>query len=140
MDNIQVYRPGITADPDKREMQRMGGVMSAAQSQQEMANNGQTMLGNIDLNARPIVKNPDGSVSTVRSMSIGTDQGEVLIPTVSEDGRIMSEQDAINLYRQSGRHLGIFNSPDAATKYAQQLHEEQAQRYVRPNLKEILGR
>lgn len=87
------------------------------------------VAGNIDLNNRPVVKNSDGSISTVRSMSIGTDEGEVLIPTVSEDGRVMTDEEAIRQYSRTGRHLGMFASPDAATRYAETLHNEQAARY-----------
>jgi hypothetical protein len=90
-------------------------------------------LGNIDLYSRPRVDNGDGTYSTVRSMSFGDENGrEILIPTVSDDGRIMSDDEAINNYYQTGKHLGIFNSPDAATAYAKRLHELQEQYYKDP--------
>lgn len=85
--------------------------------------------GNIDLNRRPVVHNPDGTISTVYSMSIGTDQGEVLIPRVSPDGRVLKEKEAIDLYRRTGQHLGIFSTPAEATAYAEALHQKQAAQY-----------
>lgn len=91
---------------------------------------GQVVAGNIDLNNRPIVKNADGSISTVRSISITDDKGRViLIPTVVGN-RVVSNQDAIAHYRQTGEHLGMFANEAAAEKYAQSLHESQAQRYL----------
>lgn len=86
--------------------------------------------GNLDLLARPSVKNKDGSISTVRSMSFEDEDGnEVLIPQVSADGRIMGQDEAIAHYMQTGEHLGIFSSPQDADRYAQALHEQQAQYY-----------
>lgn len=82
--------------------------------------------GNIDLRNRPHVKNDDGTISTVRSMSFQDDDGrEVLIPTVVGD-RVVSDDEAIDHYRKSGEHLGKFSSPEAATAYAQQLHNDYA--------------
>jgi len=82
--------------------------------------------GNIDLNKRPIVKNPDGSISTVRSLSFQDDSGkEILIPAVHPEGFIMSDKEAINYYYETGEYLGKFDTPDEATKYADQLHKDQ---------------
>lgn len=92
---------------------------------------GQLQAGNIDLNNRPVVRNPDGSISTVRSISANFDGREVLIPTVSDDGRILSDDDAIAQYQKTGRNLGIFDTPDNATAYAQSLHQDQERMYDR---------
>lgn len=82
--------------------------------------------GNIDLTKRPIVKNPDGSTSTVRSMSFEEDGKEVLVPTVSDDGRILSDDEAIANYKKTGKHLGKFDNPSDATAYAKKLHDDYA--------------
>lgn len=91
-------------------------------------NEGEMHPGNIDLGNRPNVPNPEtGGTSTVYSMSIGTPQGEVLIPRVSDDGRILSEPDAIEQFHKTGKHLGIYSSPDEANRAAEAIHQQQAQ-------------
>jgi len=81
--------------------------------------------GNIDLYNRPAVQNPDGTTSTVRSMSFGENGIEVLIPTVVR-GRVVSDDEAIQHYRRTGQHLGKFVTPEAATAYGSRLHDDYA--------------
>lgn len=123
--------------------QSFGGppTQAAPQSQPFDPSPGTLEAGNIDLTNRPRVQNPDGTISTVRSMDVyvgpdgramlgGPEPGNrVLLPTVSDDGRIMSDQEAIDQYHTTGRHLGKFISSDHAGAFAQRLHDDQARRY-----------
>ena len=77
--------------------------------------------GNINLDNRPVLHNQDGTHSTERSFSIGTDKGEVLIPRIF-DGKDHTEQEAIEHYRQTGQHMGIFDTPEHADAYADKVH------------------
>jgi hypothetical protein len=83
--------------------------------------------GNIDLLTRPVVESsystrhrPRGS-ATVRSMSFNQGGIEILVPTVHDDGYIMSNDEAWEQYNRTGRHLGKFSSPEAATLFSRTL-------------------
>lgn len=84
--------------------------------------------GNIDLTNRKIAKNDDGSISTVRSISIEEDGKEVLIPTII-NGKVVSDEEAIKHYHETGEYLGKFNSVDEANAYAEKLHKQQEKLY-----------
>ncbi len=67
-------------------------------------------------------------------MSFNDDKKEVLIPTVAADGSgILSNDQAIEQYRKTGQFLGKFDTPEHATAYAQQLHQDQAKAYGAPD-------
>lgn len=104
----------------------MGALYERYLAEQRAREPGLLTPGNVDLRNRPHARNPDGSVSTVRSMSIGEDGREVLIPTVSDDGRIMDDSAAVENYRRTGKNLGSFRDVAAADSYAERLHEQQA--------------
>ena len=88
---------------------------------------GRVGKGNVDLYNQPAVKNKDGSISTVDSSSYNIDGQEVLLPSVTPDGRhLKTEDEIIKEYRKTGRHLGKFGTPQEADAYAQQLHNDYA--------------
>jgi hypothetical protein len=84
--------------------------------------------GNIDLTTRPVVQNEDGTISTEQSFSIGTDIGEVLIPKVV-DGKVVNKEEATKHFKDTGEHLGIFETPEQADAYASVLSQYQADKY-----------
>ncbi|RVD31419.1 transglycosylase SLT domain-containing protein [Mesorhizobium sp. M4B.F.Ca.ET.017.02.2.1] len=129
--------PQESADYYKKVLARTKpGADGAAQSTPR----GLVVPGNIDLNSRPVVKNADGSISTVRSMSYENDAGqEVLIPTVSDEGKVMSNEEAIKYWGEKGQFLGKFDNADDATAYAQDLHNAQARQYGGKDQPVIIG-
>ncbi|MBU3748609.1 MAG: hypothetical protein FGM36_15140 [Burkholderiaceae bacterium] len=90
---------------------------------------------NIDVDRLPQVPNRipgEGGISTVRSMGVTEDGNEVLIPTVVE-GRLAptaakAEQEGMEHYRRTGKHLGKYATRAASDAAATLLHEREALR------------
>jgi Transglycosylase SLT domain len=97
------------------------------------------VAGNIDLANRPVVTNADGSVSTVRTIGVEVDGKEYVIPTIADDGKAMSEAEAVALFRKTGKHFGAFATESEATAFAQSLHRQQEARYA-PAGSGVVGR
>lgn len=88
----------------------------------------QVEQGNIDLTKRKGRINKDGKIETVKSMSFNEDGLEILVPTVTEDGRRMDDYEAINHYHTTGEHLGKFDSIADADTHAKKLHNSEQER------------
>jgi hypothetical protein len=87
--------------------------------------------GTIDPRIRPQTNNPDGSYSTVRSMSFRDKDGNVvLVPTVLNNGTIGSNKEAVDQYYKTGQHLGKFANDADATEASYYLHEQLAKEYA----------
>lgn len=83
----------------------------------KMMSKGMLQQGNIDLNNRPIVRNPDGTISTIRSTSANFDGAETLVPTIV-DGKNVGVKGGFSNYLKTGQHLGKFDTPDNADAWA----------------------
>lgn len=77
--------------------------------------------GNIDLNNRPVVNNPDGSYSTVRTITVEEGGKTVLLPTII-NGKQVTNKEAIDHYHQTGEMMGIFKDEKSANDYDRDLH------------------
>lgn len=93
--------------------------------------------GNIDLTTRPKHKNADGSISTVKSLSLEEDGVEILIPTIADDGTALTDDQAVALYHTSGKFLGKFTSPANANVYAIALHNQQDAWLAQPTVDDL---
>lgn len=92
---------------------------------------GMTEAPNIDLMNRPKVKNEDGTVSTVFSTGVEMDGHHYLLPRVTDEGEIVSPEEAVKVFKKTGKHLGRFSSREASDNYAEKLHNQQKSLYSR---------
>lgn len=93
---------------------------------------GQLEAGNIDLAKRPAWKdlsNPK-KIRTIVSSSFNIDGVEVLLPTLDPaTGKTLPNHEVISRYRQTGEHLGKFETPDDADRFARNLSHAQGERW-----------
>lgn len=93
-------------------------------------------IGNIDLENRPLVYNEDGSISTVKTMGVNIDNEEVLIPTISPEGKVLSNEEAIKLYKETGQHLGKYKTVEESNYAAEEIHKQQEE-YIKRKQKKL---
>ena len=87
--------------------------------------------GNIDLYNRPVVKNADGTISTVQTMTDQDVDGMwVNYPSIGPNGERWTREQAWQYYLATGQHLGKYRTLDEAVQAAIALHEDQADLYV----------
>lgn len=123
-------------DPGMQALYELAERVQAQNNRKNFASNdpiGRMGAGNIDLYNRPQYRQPDGSLSTVNSISIGTDEGEVLIPTIGRDAKgnpvQWTDDEAIENFFRTGEYLGKFKTPEEADRYAEMLHNQQEAYY-----------
>lgn len=98
---------------------------------------GMIQPGNIDLTALPVIDNGDNTYSTVYSTSFNDEKPdsltfgkEVLLRGIL-NGRKTDDLEALKAnYYKTGKHLGIFDTGENADPYAQQLHQDWADRKI----------
>lgn len=121
----------------------LGGTKSSSSTRNQIneadnvgiaADNGQVITGNIDLNTRPRVKRANGKISTVDTIGIGFDGLEYVIPRISDDGKVLTNDQAVALFKKTKKHLGAFKTKEEANAFAQLLHESEASKLVKEGL------
>ena len=88
--------------------------------------------GNIDLYNRPIYITEANTVETLDSMVVQDGGMYVLIPRiVKKDGKAyrLSDEEAVEYYKDKGDYLGKFTTLNAANDYASKLDEQQSKLY-----------
>lgn len=81
-------------------------------------------VGNVNLIDRPKLATPDKGYQTVFTMTAGLDGGKTaLLPRVIE-GIMHTPEEAMQHFKDTGEHMGIFNSREAADAFDKQLHED----------------
>jgi len=65
------------------------------------------------------IHNPDGSVSTEQSITVGTDRGYINLPTII-DGKRLTDQEAIKRALLTGKHSEPYKTIEEAEKSAQE--------------------
>lgn len=85
--------------------------------------------GNIDYaKEQGPVFNPDGSVSTVKSMVFGNDAGNSVIAPTVYDGGHHSPDEAVARYYKTGKSMGEFRGTDQALEFERALHDAEVKR------------
>lgn len=112
-------------------------ILSLLHQHLEKTKYGMLEPGNIPPESRPVTWNNDGSYSTTKSIIVVDDKNRaILLPSISPDGKQLSTSDAIDLYKTTGKHLGVFKSEKDANNFDEQVWHPQQEQMVESQLKD----
>jgi hypothetical protein len=80
--------------------------------------------GNIDVSSRKTIKLSNGEVELFKPMAFRNAGKVIVVPTITEGGKLLTESGAINKYFETGMHLGIFDDMSEAKVRIEQLEKE----------------
>ena len=84
---------------------------------------GDAVVVGLPPHSRPIIRNPDGSISTERTITIEADGRHLILPTIV-DGKQVSENDAVRLWREGkNQAVGNFSTAEEANRAARERTE-----------------
>jgi hypothetical protein len=86
---------------------------------------GQTEKGNLDPYERKVAYNPDGSISNMVTIGVGTDAGNTIIPSMVE-AKQLTPQEAIAHWRNTGENFGTFKDQASMDTFDKTMHQKMA--------------
>lgn len=111
--------------PIRRAPQSVTPIAQETRPRTTGVSTGLTDPGNLNPFNRPVLKNPDGSISTSSAIGTGTERGETIIPTVVDGLRLTPEQ-ALLEFRKTGGNFGSYGTVEQGDTAATALHNDQA--------------
>lgn len=135
MQDYTSYFPIDDEDQKRRAWAALAGRDDFGAGTQPSSMNSYNALvpGNVDLANRPYVRN-DGGVSTVYSIGDNVDGREMLLPGVSQGGRVMNPDQAEAEFRRTGQNLGQYANPGESDAAGEAIHLDQERHPPRDSL------
>jgi hypothetical protein len=83
---------------------------------------------NIDPRKRPVVPDEEGNAA-VLAVKYKEGGNVVLVPTVTDEARVMSDAEAVKAYEATGKHLGKYRDEKAADAALEKMRQDRAAAY-----------
>ena len=81
-------------------------------------------LGNMDTTSRKPIKLSNGEIELFKPMAFRNSGKVIVVPMITDGGKLLTESGAINKYFETGMHLGIFNNMTDAKRLIEELEEQ----------------
>jgi len=83
-----------------------------------------SLKGNIDTSSRKPIVLSNGEIGLFKPMAFRNAGKVIVVPTITDGGKLLTESGAINKYFETGMHLGVFDNMSDAKIHIEELEKE----------------